>query len=91
MSLGLSEDEFWRKTPRQTARIFKGKAAQLRREHNERAWLAWHTAVIPRQKKIPELKKLLAPDPKARRQQTPDQQWAVFQAMAEASKVLRKN
>jgi hypothetical protein len=28
------------------------------RLHNERAWLAWHTAALPMTKKFPALKKL---------------------------------
>ena len=93
MSLGLSEDDFWRKTARQVKRQFKAKSAQLRREHNERMSLAWHVAALPRYKKFPDLKKLLARETSAARRpvQTSEQQWAIFGAMAEASKVLRKN
>lgn len=29
------------------------------REHNERAWLAWHVAALPRSKKFPKLEKML--------------------------------
>lgn len=63
------------------------------REHNERVWLAYHIAGLPRLKKFPDMKKLLARDETAPRRapQTSEQQWAIFGAMAEASKVLRKN
>lgn len=33
---------------------------QLEREHNERAWLAYHTAAITRAKHMPRLERLLA-------------------------------
>ena len=86
VSLGLDPDDFWTKTPRYIGLIFEGKAAQLRREHNERAWLAWHTAGLPRVKKFPALKKLTVRESHA--PQSVDQQWAILSAMAKASKVL---
>jgi hypothetical protein len=91
--MGLDPDAFWTKTPRYIALVFEGKAAQFRREHNERMSLAWHAAGLPRMKKFPDLKKLLARETFAarKRPQTSDEQWAIFGAMAEASKVLRKN
>lgn len=91
MALGLDPDDFWTKTPRYLSMIFEGKSRQLRREHNERAWLAHTIASLPRYKKLPDLKTLLARDTPARKAQSPDQQWAIFAAMAEASKVVRKN
>lgn len=36
-----------------------GATERLKREHDERAWLAWHTAALPRTKKFPPLKDLL--------------------------------
>jgi len=44
-------------------------------------------------KKFPDIKKLLARDTSLarKRPQTSEEQWAIFGAMAEASKVLRKN
>lgn len=62
MSLGFDLDAIWSKTPAQVALIFSGKSAQLTREHNERAWLAWHTAGLPRYKTFPALRKLLIRD-----------------------------
>jgi len=55
--------------------------------------LAWHTAAIPRYKKFPKMKDLVVRGPSAPRRspQTSEQQWAIFGAMAETSKVLRKN
>lgn len=67
-----------------------GKAAQFQREHNERAWLGWHIAALSRAKKLPDLRKLQARAPATpRQQQTPDQQWAVYQAMAQAQRAVR--
>lgn len=69
---------------------FKAAEQRLKREHNDRAWQAWWTAAMPKMKKFPKLEKLLARELK-RKPQTADQQWAIFSAMAEASKVARKN
>jgi hypothetical protein len=59
LSAGFDEDSFWRKTPRQIAINFKGRASQLTREHNERAWFAHTIASLERSKRIPALKTLL--------------------------------
>jgi len=67
---------------RQIHRRLKAKAAQLRREHNERAWLAYHTAYLPRAKKPPKLSKLQVREQP--RRQTPHEmlaaarQWTIF-------------
>ena len=91
MSLGLDPGAFWPSTPRYIALVIDGKAAQLRREHNERAWLAWHFAALSRAKKMPEARRLMVRDSNAvRRGQTPDEQMAIFVAMAE-TKTVRKN
>jgi hypothetical protein len=37
-----------------------GKTKALRREHNSRAWLAWHIAALQRTKKLPTLRSMLA-------------------------------
>ncbi|WP_051057052.1 hypothetical protein [Bradyrhizobium yuanmingense] len=74
MACGLDPDAFWSKTPRQVSLIFAGKQAQFTREHNERAWLAYHTAALPRMKKFPKLRTLLARD---RKPQSPDQMLAI--------------
>lgn len=64
----MSEDEFWRKTPRQVVRAFDAQNKILMREHNERAWLAWHIAALPRSKKLPKLEKMLLRTGKKTRQ-----------------------
>ena len=38
--------------------MLEGNAARLRHEHNQRAWLAWHTANMTGVKKMPRLKTL---------------------------------
>lgn len=40
----------------------------MEREHHGRAWLAWHVAALPRQKKFPTLESLLGVKKRARRQ-----------------------
>lgn len=58
------------------------RVAVLRREHNDRAWLAWNTAAlsrIPPSKKLPPLKALLAQEPRKRRTLTWQEQFAVMQ------------
>jgi len=48
---------------------------QIRREHNERAWLAYQTALLPRLKKFPTLKSISIREPVA--PQTAEQMLAV--------------
>jgi hypothetical protein len=40
------------------ARQLKGRSEQLRRDHNDRAWLAFHIAGLQRTKKMPPLRRL---------------------------------
>jgi hypothetical protein len=40
----------------------------LEREQQDRAWLAWHIAALPRMKNFPTLEKLMGGKTKARRQ-----------------------
>ena len=54
--------------------IFEGKHAQFVREHNDRAWLAWYTAALPRFKKFPKLRSMLS---RERRAQSPDEMMAI--------------
>lgn len=84
MALGLSEDEFWRRTPRQLARTFEAHGRRLRRQHNEAMTLAWHVAALPRMKTFPALAKLLVPiDGRPRRvRQSPEQMLAIARMMA---------
>jgi hypothetical protein len=49
------------------------------REHNERAWLAWHVEALHRAKKLPKLDALLAKEQRAPRRQTWEEQLAIMQ------------
>jgi hypothetical protein len=53
--------------------IMRGCAERQRREHNNRAWHVWHTAVLPQQKRIPHLKSLMIPEHTKRAQTWQDQ------------------
>lgn len=57
--------------------VLDGVAARLKREHNDRAWAAWHTAMIGRVKKPPKLKEMLHGADKPKRRQTIDEQIAI--------------
>lgn len=70
MSYGLNDDEFWRKSPRQIVAILKGQGVREVREHNGRAWLAWHVAFLPRQKRPIPLRKLMMRPPGRRKAQS---------------------
>jgi hypothetical protein len=54
---------FWRLTLREIAAVMKGAANGLKREKNNRAWLAWHTASLQRAKKMPPLRSLIRDRP----------------------------
>jgi hypothetical protein len=51
-----------------------GAADRLTREHNDRAWLAWHTTAIGRMKRFPELKHLTISKTSEPRRQTAEEQ-----------------
>lgn len=57
--------------------IVGGANDRLLREHNERAWLAWHVSALQRTKKLPKLKNLIS-KPAASKRQTWQQQMAVM-------------
>lgn len=87
IGLGLSEDDFWRKTPRQIQLHFDGRALALKREHNERAWLAYHVAVLSRIKQIPPLHTLQDRTGVKRRVQTPEEMLAIARMFVSAPRV----
>jgi hypothetical protein len=80
LSFGLDDDAFWRKSPRQIVAILKGREAALVREHNDRAWLAYYTAHLPRVKKPMPLRRLQVRQDRARRQV---QSWQQMKAVAQ--------
>lgn len=65
---------------REVDREFRATAMIREREHNERAWLAWHIVALDRVKKFPDLEKLLI-RPEAKRRQTPEEQEAALKAL----------
>ncbi|WP_315804033.1 hypothetical protein [Bradyrhizobium sp. SZCCHNS3002] len=79
LSFGLDDDAFWRKSPRQIVAVLKGREAGLIRDHNDRAWSAYITAMLPRMKRPPTLRKLQVRDSAARR---PRQSWQDMKAVA---------
>jgi hypothetical protein len=40
--------------------MLEGRAAAIERDHNDRAWLAWHVAALSRQKRLAPLRSLLS-------------------------------
>lgn len=61
-----------------------GAAMRLRREQNERAWLAWHIAALSRVKDMPKLDSLMARDA-PKQAQTEDQMLAILNAVCVAN------
>jgi hypothetical protein len=55
---------------------------RLEAEHNGRVWLAYHIAVLSRQKRIPSLQSLMIPT--RREPQTWQEQMAICKAIAAA-------
>lgn len=79
LAAGLDEALFWRCTPKQIAVHFEAAGMRNRRDHDGRAWLAWHVAALSRARKLPRLDALLARTG-ARRRQTWEEQLAMMQA-----------
>jgi hypothetical protein len=59
--------------------ILRGREAALIREHNDRAWLAWHIAYLSRTKKPVALRKLQIKSGSARRK---PQSWQQMKTVA---------
>lgn len=67
---GLSVEEFWSLTPRETWMTLEARAWRLQRESERTGelihlaqkmlgWLAWHVAALQRSKRLPALQRLL--------------------------------
>lgn len=78
MSFGFDPAAFWDHTFETMAICFEGKGLAFEREHNDRAWLAWHSAALSRIKDFPKLEKLQHRTPKPKREMTPDEMWALM-------------
>ena len=79
---------FWRLTLREISVILKGASANLRRRHDEAAWLAWHIEALARAKKLPKLETLLSQQskqPRKRRQMTPEEMISMAHLWAAAT------
>jgi hypothetical protein len=70
---GLDPSHFWRLTLREIGVILDGAANRLKREHNDRAWTAWHIEALSRQKKMPKLTDLTFAPEKTKRTMTPQE------------------
>lgn len=60
--LGYDHESFWDQTLHTLSLTFEAANDRLRREHNDRAWTAWHTAGLGRTKTMPPLRSLFAKD-----------------------------
>lgn len=78
MEAGQPYEQFWRLTLREINVILDGALSRLKREHNERAWLAWHTAHLTvyapqKSSQFQKLETLLWRDKPSERRMTPEQ------------------
>lgn len=91
MGLGLDPDVFWRKTPREVSLIVEGRSRFLEREHNDRAWLAWHIAALSRIKRMPKLDRMML-RPTKEKPQTWEQQLQIVMQLNAAfgGKVVKR-
>jgi hypothetical protein len=61
------------------------RAKALEREHNDRAWLAWHVAALQRTRKLPKLDSLMHRRKATRRHQSGAEFWDILRAHVIAS------
>ena len=79
---GFDPARFWDISPRETALEIQAATARIKREHKNRAWLAWHIAALGRIEKMPTLEKLMGePEP----QQTDEEMIAIATGWAIAA------
>lgn len=76
LEIGQDQSQFWQLTPRLVFLTIEAAARRLEREHNDRAWLAWHVAALTRVKKMPKLQSLTVKR-RRRRPQTWQEQLAI--------------
>lgn len=72
--LGYDHESFWDQTSHTLSLTFEAANDRFRREHNDRAWLAYHIAGLGRAKKFPQLRSLMIKDavPRSLQQQLDD-------------------
>ncbi len=56
--MGFDPAALWDLTAREVHAVMAGARQRVEREHNERAWLAWTTATLSRQKRMTPLRQL---------------------------------
>lgn len=59
VAAGFDPAAFWSLTPRLYLVQMRGAGERLKREHEGRAWLAWHSAALDRAKKLPALRRFV--------------------------------
>jgi hypothetical protein len=62
----------------------RGAGKRIEREHQERAWLAWHVAALERQKTLPDFKNFAGVHRRPGQTQTPEVLEAMGKALASA-------
>lgn len=81
VAAGFDPSGFWALTPRELGWHFEGAVERGVREHNGRAWQAYHTAVLPMMKRLPKLREIEARSPRRRaRPQSREELVAVIKA-----------
>ena len=75
VSLGLPPGRVWKITPRLAHHEMRGAEQRLRREHDERAWLAWHAAYLPGSGKVVPLARLTTQRQEGRPARAPRRDW----------------
>lgn len=69
---------FWSLTLREIQQHFRAAARRQEREDLQHRWNVWHIAALQKGKKFPSFKEFVKPPaPKARRQQSAEEQIAV--------------
>ncbi|MDG3040436.1 hypothetical protein [Roseicyclus marinus] len=75
VAAGFDPLAFWRLTPRLYQHHMRGAQQRAEREHQGRAWLAWHTAALTRVAKLPKFEAVAGPSAASprKRRQTPEE------------------
>jgi hypothetical protein len=95
VEIGLDPAQFWRLTPRLARITVEARLRGLEREHNERAWAAWHIAALQRcrPRDFPKLERMLQRRPvRPRGERQPSAEfWGILRAavIAAGGKVVR--
>lgn len=64
LEAGFSEKDFWSNTPRQINMHFAAAKVIKINAYNDRAWVAYHVAMLTRMKKLPQYSRLIYKTPK---------------------------